>query len=220
MHPTGSDRQQLVQLAIDILKEQDEQLFAAAQLELMAGIDRLNAIGAALPKVPGTERMEYALRGLSKRASAYLRLVKNLKTQEAYATVVNVMFTDIAHEDYMGVVGLQPLPGHPDFLRIELRARYWIKESYKRIAKAATDRGAKTASSKPNRQVREPNPNVLKGKNTINGKQAAEALGITERTLNRWIADTTLTPIRIGGRNRFDTKDLLRILNNKKQDKD
>lgn len=137
MNPIGAERLQQVERAIEALR-QDEQGFAVAQNKLMTDVDSLNNIGAALPKVPGPERMDYALKALSARASAYLPLVTNLNTQEAYATVVSIMFADIALSDYTGsegrIEGLRPPPGHPELLPIERCVRDWIKASYGRVA--------------------------------------------------------------------------------------
>jgi excisionase family DNA binding protein len=66
------------------------------------------------------------------------------------------------------------------------------------------------------RHYGEPNPEILKGKDTVNRKQAAEAMGVTERTIDRWIKDTQLTPTRIGARIRLKTKELLRLLRGQK----
>jgi excisionase family DNA binding protein len=69
------------------------------------------------------------------------------------------------------------------------------------------------------RKIREPNPEILKNKETVNHREAAEALGIVPRTLNRWIADGTLTPTRVASRNRFKSKDLQKVINQNKRDK-
>jgi excisionase family DNA binding protein len=68
------------------------------------------------------------------------------------------------------------------------------------------------------RRIREPNPQLLDKGETLNRKQAAEALGVTERTLDRWVGDLKLTPIGGGGHRRFKTKDLRKFLNQKSQD--
>lgn len=66
------------------------------------------------------------------------------------------------------------------------------------------------------RHFREPNLELLKNTEaTLNRKNAAEALGTTERTLDRWVADNKLTPVGPESRKRFKTKDLLRFLNRK-----
>lgn len=68
------------------------------------------------------------------------------------------------------------------------------------------------------RHFLEPNLSLLKNEEaTLMRKQAAEALGVTERTLDRWVEKDKLSPV--GPRKRFKTKDLLRLLNKKTRDK-
>lgn len=65
---------------------------------------------------------------------------------------------------------------------------------------------------KPRRSL-EPNSQLLKLDQTLNRNQAAEALGTTPRTLDRWVKDRKLTPVGSGGRKRFKTSELRRFLN-------
>jgi hypothetical protein len=75
-------------------------------------------------------------------------------------------------------------------------------------------------NQKPQRTFREPNTALLKNQDaTLNRKSAAEALGISERTLDRWVDAEKLTPIGLGSRKRFKTKELLRALNQNNRDK-
>jgi hypothetical protein len=70
------------------------------------------------------------------------------------------------------------------------------------------------------RRFREPNLELLKNQEaTLNRKNAAESLGVTERTLDRWIIDKELVPVGPGSRKRFRTKDLIRLLNRRNRDK-
>jgi len=72
------------------------------------------------------------------------------------------------------------------------------------------------APEKKLRQFKEPNHDLLKNQDaTLNRKNAADALGVTARTLDRWVKDTVLTPVGHGARKRFKTKDLLRLLKEK-----
>jgi hypothetical protein len=74
------------------------------------------------------------------------------------------------------------------------------------------------AQEKP-REYREPNSDLLKSAVSLNRKQAAQAIGVSERTLDRLIGDGRLTPIGGGSRKRFKTKELLQFLNFRLQDK-
>jgi hypothetical protein len=70
------------------------------------------------------------------------------------------------------------------------------------------------APRKRTRHFREPNLELLKNQEgTLNRKNAAEALGVTERTLDRWVADKQIIPVGPGFRKRFKNKDLLRFFN-------
>jgi hypothetical protein len=74
--------------------------------------------------------------------------------------------------------------------------------------------------SKTRRQLLEPRPDLLTNPDaTLSRLRAAEALGITSRTLDRWITDKKLTPFGAGLRKRFKAKDLQRLLNQKLLDK-
>lgn len=70
------------------------------------------------------------------------------------------------------------------------------------------------------RQYQEPKPELLKDPDASLGRlRAAEALGITPRTIDRWINDKKLTPIGSGSRKRFKAKDLKKLLDQKNLDK-
>jgi hypothetical protein len=69
------------------------------------------------------------------------------------------------------------------------------------------------------RHFKEAKPELLKDKEIVSRRIAAEALGLTERTLDRRVAEGSLTPIGEGHYKRFKTRDILRILHQKKSDK-
>jgi hypothetical protein len=72
---------------------------------------------------------------------------------------------------------------------------------------------------KGKRQLNEPHPELLEGKDKVSRKTAAKALGIAERTLDRWIKAEKVTTFGVGHRKQFKAKELLRILNRKNSDK-
>jgi hypothetical protein len=65
------------------------------------------------------------------------------------------------------------------------------------------------------KQIRVPKPELLAHTETVNRKVAADALGVTVRTIDRHIGDGKLVPVGAIGRKRLKTKDLLNILNRK-----
>ncbi|HLN01085.1 MAG TPA: helix-turn-helix domain-containing protein [Bryobacteraceae bacterium] len=80
--------------------------------------------------------------------------------------------------------------------------------------------GQRKSEGLQKRALPEPKPELLGNPDaTLSRLRAAEALGITPRTLDRWIADGKLTPVGIGARKRFKTKDLKRVLDQRTLDK-
>lgn len=81
------------------------------------------------------------------------------------------------------------------------------------LSQELESRGIKAASTKKPRRSLDPNPSLLNNPElSLTRIRAAEALGITPRTVDRWIEDGKLTPIGPKGRRRFKAKDLRKIL--------
>ena len=77
-----------------------------------------------------------------------------------------------------------------------------------------------TVTPKKTRHFREPNTSLLRNHDaTLNRKNAAEALGVSPRQLDRYVADKDLTPVGGFGRRRFKTQDLLTFIAKRKRDK-
>jgi len=74
---------------------------------------------------------------------------------------------------------------------------------------------------KSHRKTAEPRPDLLPNnlEVSVNRIKSAQILGITTRTLDRWVADGTLTPIGSGSRKRLKAKDLKRLLDKKQLDR-
>jgi hypothetical protein len=96
------------------------------------------------------------------------------------------------------------------------------EEAQRKVARRQPQTVTATLTGKPlpfkPSQTRDPNPDLLKTAETLNRKKAAIALGISERTLDRWIADGKVMPLGAGTRKRFKSKDLLKLLNKTKTD--
>jgi hypothetical protein len=86
-----------------------------------------------------------------------------------------------------------------------------IKKSLRRSAVSTSE-----VPSKPPRKMLHPKPGLLKTLPTVNRKTAAEALGVTERTLDRHVKRGFLVPVGPPSRKRFKSKDLLQFLDQKK----
>ncbi len=74
-------------------------------------------------------------------------------------------------------------------------------------------------SRKRVRQYREPKPELLRNLETVNKAQAAAALGVSPRQVDRYVRDKALNPVGGFGRRRFKTKDLLSFITKKDRDK-
>lgn len=145
-------------------------------------------------------------------AEAYLTMVDDMAFQEAYIGVLD-SFAKQAWEQFSGM----PLEfaTADDFRYFRQAIAHWKAEGYRRLS--AAEAPAVTAPPAPARarEPREPNPALLENRDTVNHKIAALALGISGRTLDRWIADGKLTATGPSTRKRFKSKDLLKILNQK-----
>jgi hypothetical protein len=75
---------------------------------------------------------------------------------------------------------------------------------------------SETTTSRAIRTFREPHPELLQNQEYVNRKKAAEALGTTTRTIDRWTAEGKLTAHGVGIRKAFRSKELLRLLRQKK----
>jgi hypothetical protein len=214
--PAEQQKRKAVQDAIKVLK-QNATLFASAQVEMMSGMDALNASYSPLPRAQSKERMEYALRGFDVRAEAHLKLIFNLEQQEAFSTLLQFLFVDMAWADYTSLPMFAIQAADPQMGPVHTRVREWIKRSFERLVSLGKDKPKERAGipSKA-RTFREPKPDLLKNPDaTLKRRSAAEAIGVSERTLDRMVEDETLTPVYRGSQKRFKTKDLRNVLQQK-----
>jgi hypothetical protein len=85
-------------------------------------------------------------------------------------------------------------------------------------ASGQAEEPAKPVSARP-RHYPEPKMDLLKTETLLNKQQAAAALGVSVRTLDRYVADNRLTPSGDYAHRRFKTKDLRSFLSRKDSDK-
>jgi len=100
------------------------------------------------------------------------------------------------------------------------RLHHWKSKAMERARQFQQPEAAKQAEPsnvrpKQTRHSREPNLELLKKAETLSRNLAAEALGVTVRTIDRWMADGKLDSVGAGSRTRLKTKDLARIFNQK-----
>ena len=217
-------RQRALNRAIEILKRSPS--FPAAQIQILNGTKQLMDSLTGDAKTCGTAaRLETVLRLLGIRAAAYLKLVENMESQEAFMATVNE-FGSKAWEEYTGYPPevLQPSAGDKQFHAIQQSVGDWIGKGYKVLIPHAMSPpvalpGPTLPLKKP-RHFREPNLELLKNQEaTLNRKNSAQAIGVSERTLDRLVADKILIPIGPGFTKRFKNKDLLKYFNKRKADK-
>ena len=103
----------------------------------------------------------------------------------------------------------------PDVVRLLKRTteyEAYDAEAYEvaMLQSSVTDAKKRPASS-------EPHPELLENVETLNKAQAASALGVSIRTLDRYVEDRRLTPTGSYPRKRFKTQDLKKFLTRRKQ---
>jgi hypothetical protein len=188
--------------------------FPRAQVELMDAVGKVNEATPSekLPQMPSPERLEYAIKILNAQAAAYIKLVSDMRFQEAFDAVLLRVYVPLAWDTYSGIArGILAMDGNKEFKVIADRLMYWRRESFQRLAAAPIAEVVPTVAKKL-RELREPKPELLEKAETVNRKLAAEALGMSERTFDRHVADGKFTPLGAGSRKRFSTKALLRFL--------
>jgi hypothetical protein len=169
---------------------------------------------------PGSpDRMIVTLRALDIRASAFLKLVDTVERQELFITLLKELMKTAWLEFAAFPIekaNIDSLDMRRHWRTITDRTAYWEAEGFRRLV--PSEAAATVVVPKKIAKRQEPNPALLENKETVNHKQAALALGISERTLDRWIADGRLIPIGPTTRKRFKCKDLLKILSQKHSD--
>ncbi len=133
MTPTRAARlrQRAVENAIGILKVHPD--FPSAQVKILTCAEEVTSNLSAQGRAFFTDaRMDYAVRLLDIRAEAYLSLITDLRSQEAYMTILDEFWRG-AWREYTGfpIDILEPANGNANLETIFQRARYWTIESYK-----------------------------------------------------------------------------------------
>jgi hypothetical protein len=181
------------------------------------------------------QRLEESLRLLDIHCESYLLLVVDLESEKAFATVVADYVLPQVWSYFGGGFPMEMIPPTPSFAapgtiplqlhrdKLRNRARHWVVEGYRRLAgitKAKpVQQGVPPAASRHRTQL-EPKPEKLSNiDSTLSRIGAADALGITPRTLDRWVRDKKLTPVGFGHSKRFKARDLKKLLDQKILDK-
>jgi excisionase family DNA binding protein len=170
-------------------------------------------------------RFEYRLKLLDIRGEGYARLVVDAESHTAYTTIIR----HYARALWFHFAGLPldavplPLPfaekppKDPIVLwrvRLEKRIAHWLNEGYRYRAALQSDKPAQLPEPPTrNRRTLEPRPDLLTNLDGTSSRlKAAQILGITPRTLDRWVHDKKLTPVITGSHKRFRNKDLRKII--------
>ncbi len=141
-------RQLAVKSAVDKLKNNPR--FPAAQVQILASSNSLRSGLTPDQQLWATAaRLEVVIRQLDIRAAAYLDLVEDMPSQEAFITVLEELGRQ-AWEEYIGFPPevVTPIPGEKQVDTIRLRLAHWIGEGYKRlIPQPTTSSGSGTSDA-------------------------------------------------------------------------
>jgi excisionase family DNA binding protein len=176
-------------------------------------------------------RLEHCLKQLEIFGRAYLRLVADFEYAKAYNAILNKCLREV-WEFFAGfpieTIFATPLfssasPPAACLQRDQMveRTIHWQTEGFRRVAELRKERPRQPPEPTPKtqRKIAEPRPDLLANLDiTLSRLKAAEALGISPRTLDRWVADQRLTPIGTGHRKRFKAKDLKRLIEQRNLD--
>jgi len=190
-------------------------------------------ISAEAQKRLSEQRLEYSLQQLDIVGKAYLRLVTDFESARAYGAILNECLQGVWQ--FFAGFPLQSLfptplfstsPPPPECLqrdRMVKRTTFWEAEGYRRVASLHGQQSGEISKdpskAKTQRTIGEPRPDLLANLDvTLSRMKAAEALGISPRTLDRWVTDNKLTATGLGHRKRFKAKDLKRLLDQRMLD--
>jgi hypothetical protein len=175
-------------------------------------------------------RFEHCILLFDIEGEEYLRLVVDRQSHKAYTAIIDdlmrrvfVLFSGIPLEAVPPTLPFMNGPTPALLLyrdRLLKRMLHWVIEGHRRLASLRKDqpKDAGVGDKQP-RKVLEPRPDLLTDLDaSANRLKAAQILGITPRTLDRWTADRRLTPIGSTPHKRFRNRDLKRILDQKKLD--
>jgi len=219
MTPQDQDAQHLQQDSLKKAKDLFESLpgFAAAMVRLYEALRTVNQRDLRNPAKSQEERFASTCRAFDAHAAAYLELVSDMETQKAFVTVLEDLI-EWAWVEYAGC-SIAPFvrSGNPDVETVLERYLYWKNEGYRKLAEltaAGIRPSAPTLENpRPQKTYREPKADLrAHPESSLSRKRAAEALGISERTLDRWVAGKKLAPIPGVFGKRFKAKDLIRII--------
>jgi hypothetical protein len=119
--------------AVSVLKKHPR--FPAAQVQILARSKELmDGLTEQEKQWATSARIAVVLRQLDVRAEAYLDLVDDMKSQEAFMTVLNNLGIQ-AWGEYTGYDPelVQPIAGDPQVDAIRQRVAHWVGEGYKRL---------------------------------------------------------------------------------------
>src|SRR5580700_10135526 len=134
-------RRQDLERAVNIQKRHPD--FPAAQVRILERTKELQAgLTEGQIRWYTPDRMEAVLRLLDIRAAAYLQLVTDMESQEAFMTVLS----ELCRHAWLEFTGhpievLQPLPGDRQLNILNERVGHWLGEGYKRLMPSATGPG-------------------------------------------------------------------------------
>ena len=184
-HEAARLHEKKLEQAIEILKTNPD--FPTAQVEVHdRHAELIRNLSREQSSCGTSERMELALEILRIQAEAYLKLVVDMESQEAYMTFVDEfgrgafqMFTGFPLEDVV--------PAHSDALqRIHQRVSHWMHEGYRRLIPSPLMPIERTA---PRRGYRAEVMAWMAAREIKTIPIAATALAVSETTLKNIMSD-------------------------------
>ena len=133
-------RQLDVKMAVSLLKKKPG--FAAAQHQAMSrGRALMEGLSEQEKQLATQQRHGVVLQLLDIRAEAYLPLIDDIPSQEAYMTLLS-SFADQAWEDFTGypVYITRPFSDDPYYVAIGKAVSRWTEEGYKQAAEVENSR--------------------------------------------------------------------------------
>ncbi len=174
-------RQQLMSKALTFFAERPEE-FARVQVEIdeaMSSVDQ----NTRDPNKTNEQRLELLLQHLDIQARAYVQLVSNIPSQNAFITLLQ----DLVFSTWLSYAGY-PIDGflgsnNEQVNAVLRRAAYWRAEGYKRVAPPQSQPPGDGSIVAPRRGYRPAVNAWMKRLGIENIPQAAKRLGVSESTL-------------------------------------
>jgi len=206
----AQERRESVKKAFELLEQNLE--FHGARVRIDEREQEVEkAIAREKPERLSESRFDYCIRLLDIEGEEYLRLVVNLESHKAYATVIDdlvrrifIHFSGIPIEVIPPTLPFAPGPPPPEFQyrdKLLKRGRHWVIEGHRRLADLHSAEHRQPQTRKGYRsEIRE----WMQQKRITSVEKAAKRLAVSDSTLKSIMSDK--------GTIRYSAETLARIL--------